>query len=287
MTKLNGKTRIVAIIGKPIDHTLSPIMQNAAFLASRLNYAYIPFAVNPENLEKAVVGLKALGVCGFNVTIPYKTAIIPFLDGLDESAETAGAVNTVSFSGTSFIGYNTDGDGLVDSLASDLAFFPGTEQIFVIGAGGAARGAIASLCRYGARKILICNRSVENAHAIMSDMKKRYPDSCINVISMDNVSETDIAMSSLLLNTTSLGMKNEQIEGINLDYLPNNAKVYDMVYSISCTPLIDEAAKLGLQSANGLGMLVAQGERAFEIWTGKKAPEGVMMRAVQSIIQLK
>jgi shikimate dehydrogenase len=286
MTELNGKTRIVAIIGNPINHTLSPIMQNAAFLAGGLNYAYIPFAVNPENLEKAVAGLKALGVCGFNVTIPHKTAIIPFLDGLDESAEAAGAVNTVNLSGTSFIGYNTDGDGLVDSLASDLEFFPGTEQIFVIGAGGAARGAIASLCRNGAKKITICNRSIKNAHSIMSDMKQRYPDSCITVISMNNVSEADIALSSLLLNTTSLGMKNEQIEGINLDYLPKNAKVYDMVYSISATPLIDEAAKLDLQSANGLGMLVAQGERAFEIWTGKKAPAGVMIRAVRSIVKL-
>jgi shikimate dehydrogenase len=224
-----------------------------------------------------------LGVCGFNVTIPHKTAIVPFLDRLDASAEAAGAVNTVQLSGTSLIGYNTDGDGLVDSLLIDLDFSPGAEQILVIGAGGAARGAIAALCRSGARKIVICNRSLENARSVMLDMNIRYPETRIDVINHNQVSEECLGLSALLLNTTSLGMNGEQIDSINLACLPEHASVYDMVYVRSGTPLVKDASASGLRAVNGLGMLVAQGERAFEIWTGQKAPEGVMRQALDTL----
>ena len=283
MPTIQGKTRVVCIIGDPVRHTLSPIMQNAAFAASHLDYVYIPFTVIPDNLGQAVIGLKALGVCGFNVTIPHKTAIIPFLDSLDESAESAGAVNTVLVNTTSLTGYNTDGDGLVDSLSTDLDFIPGAEQILVVGAGGAARGAIAALCRSGAKKILVCNRSLENAQAVKRYMNSRYPETCIDVISQVQVSCVYLHSTSLLLNTTSLGMNGERIEGVNLSDLPEHAKVYDMVYSPSGTPLIKDASACGLRAANGLGMLVAQGERAFEIWTGQKSPEGVMRQALDGI----
>lgn len=280
---VHGKTQVCCIIGNPIRHSLSPIMQNAAFAASHLDYVYVPFAVIPESLEQAVAGLKALGVCGFNVTIPHKTAIIPFLDRLDESAESAGAVNTVLLSGTSLIGYNTDGDGLVDSLSVDLDFSPGAEQILVAGAGGAARGAIAALCRAGAKKILICNRSLDNARDVMQAMNIRYPETDIGVVEQNQITEEILGTTFLLLNTTSLGMNSERIEWINFSHLPEHAKVYDMVYSRSGTPLVKEAAECGLRAVNGLGMLVAQGERGFEIWTGQKPPEGVMRQALDSI----
>ena len=283
MPTVHGKTQVVCIIGNPIRHSLSPIMQNAAFDASSLDYIYVPFAVTPDNLEQAVAGLKALGVRGFNVTIPHKTAIIPFLDGLDESAESAGAVNTVLLRETSLIGYNTDGDGLVDSLRTDLDFFPDAGQILIIGAGGAARGAIAALCRSGAKKILICNRTLENARSVKLDMISRYPETDIEVVRQDHVSREQIASTSLLLNTTSLGMNGERIENIVLSHLSEHAKVYDMVYSRLGTPLVKEASASGLRAVNGIGMLVAQGERAFEIWTSQRPPEGVMRRALDSI----
>lgn len=283
MSAVQGKTRVVCIIGNPIRHSLSPIMQNAAFAAGHLDYVYVPFAVTHENLEQAVTGLKALGVCGFNVTIPHKTAIIPFLDRLDESAESAGAVNTVQLYGNSLIGYNTDGDGLVRSLLTDLDYSPGSGCIMVVGAGGAARGAIAALCRSGAKNILISNRSIDSAHAIMRDMNIRYPETHFDVIGLDQVSSEQLKSASLLLNTTSLGMNGERIENITPAHLSKDAKVYDMVYSYSGTPLVEEAAAAGLRAVNGLGMLVAQGELAFEVWTGQKPPEGVMRRALGSI----
>jgi shikimate dehydrogenase len=280
MAAVQGKTRVVCIIGNPVRHSLSPIMQNAAFAACQLDYVYVPFAVTPGNLGQAVIGLKALGVCGFNVTIPHKTAIIPFLDRLDESAESAGAVNTVLVNAAGLTGYNTDGDGLVDSLSTDLDFIPGEGQILVAGAGGAARGAISALCRSGAKKLLIYNRSLENARSVMQDMNIRYPETHIEVVSQNLVSREYLCSTSLLLNTTSLGMNGERISAINLYDLPEHAKVYDMVYSPSGTPLVTEALARGLRAVNGLGMLVAQGERAFEIWTGQKPPEGVMRLAL-------
>jgi shikimate dehydrogenase len=283
MSPVQGKTRVVCIIGSPVRHTLSPIMQNAAFAASHLDYIYVPFAVAPVNLERAVIGLKALEVCGFNVTIPHKTAIIPFLNQLDESAESAGAVNTVLVSASGLTGYNTDGDGLVDSLSTDLDFIPGSEQILVVGAGGAARGAISALCRSGAKKILIFNRSLENARSVMLDMNIRYPETDINVICQKHVSREHLRSTSLLINSTSLGLNGERVPGINISDLPEHAKVYDMVYSPTGTPLVKEASSAGLRAANGLGMLVAQGERAFEIWTGQKPPDGVMRQALDTI----
>ena len=283
MITVNGKTSVVGIIGNPVLHSLSPVMQNAAFASGGLDYIYVPFTVSPENLERAVIGLKSLGLCGFNVTIPHKSTIIPFLDRLDESADSAGAVNTVKLCGTSLIGYNTDGDGLVDALATDLDFSPGAEQILLLGAGGAARGAVAALCRSGAKKILMCNRSLENARAIMLDMNVRYPGTLIEVINQNQVSCERLGLTSLLLNTTSLGMKGERIEYISLSHLPVHAKVYDMVYAPSGTPLVKEASASGFRAVNGLGMLVAQGERAFEIWTGKKPLENVMRQSLDCI----
>jgi shikimate dehydrogenase len=283
MSDVQGKTRVVCIIGDPIRHSLSPIMQNAAFAAAHLDYIYVPFAVMPEFLGQAVDGLKALGVCGFNVTIPHKTAIIPFLDCLDESAEAAGAVNTVKLCENTLIGYNTDGDGLVDSLQTDLNYSPGTELIMIVGAGGAARGAIAALCRSGAKNILICNRTLESASAIKQDMIACYPGTHIEVVRLNQVTNEQLSFTSLLLNTTSLGMLGERIESINPVHLPEHAKVYDMVYSHSGTPLVMEASAAGLLAVNGLGMLVAQGERAFKIWTGQKPPEGLMRLALDSI----
>ncbi len=280
---VQGKTRVVCIIGDPIGHSLSPVMQNAAFAAGHLDYIYVPFVVSPENLGSAVSGLKALGVCGFNVTIPHKTAIIPFLDKLDESAEAAGAVNTVQLVGDSLVGYNTDGDGLVDSLRTDLGFSPGEKLILVAGAGGAARGALAALCRAGAKRILIYNRSIENALAVKREMNIRYPETRIEIVRQDRVSREDLSVTCLLLNTTSLGMNGERIEGINLSELAADARIYDMVYSSAGTVLVKEAAALGLQAANGLGMLVAQGERAFEIWTGQRPLKGVMRCALDLI----
>lgn len=277
MITVSGATRVVGIIGYPVKHSLSPAMQNAAFAACNLDYVYVPFAVEPGKLEECVSGLRFLGLCGFNVTIPHKTEIIRYLDELDKSAEDAGAVNTVLIDNDGkMIGYNTDGDGLVCSLAEDLDFVPSDGTIVIIGAGGAARGAVAALCRAEAKRIVIVNRTVEKASVLKADMMSRYPDVSIECVQTEELSAKYLPDTSLIVNTTSVGMNGDRIEFLNLAMLPKSAKVYDMVYSPLITPLIHEASGMGLMVSNGLGMLAAQGERAFNIWTGKTPPKGLM-----------
>ncbi|MBC7963089.1 MAG: shikimate dehydrogenase [Steroidobacteraceae bacterium] len=282
MLSLSGKTQVVGIIGNPIRHSLSPAMQNAAFEACNLDYVYVPFAVAPEKLGEAVSGLCALSVCGFNVTIPHKVSIIRYLDELDRTAEDAGAVNTVLVRDGRMTGFNTDGDGLVCSLAEDLDFSPGVAPIVIIGAGGAARGAVAALCRAGAQQIVIVNRSYDNSCTLKEEMNLRYPGVRIEAVKQNQLGKKHLVNVSLLINTTSLGMNGERMDFLDLAALPSSAKVYDMVYSPAITPLMSEAAEKGIAVSNGLGMLAAQGERAFTVWTGQIPPKGLMKRVLLS-----
>jgi shikimate dehydrogenase len=282
-TLVNGSTKILGIIGHPVRHSLSPAMQNAALRASGLNYIYVPFEVTPECLGAAVAGLKALGVAGFNVTIPHKTAVIPYIDDLDDSADAAGAVNTVKNDSGRLVGYNTDGDGLVRSCANELGFNVRGASIAIVGAGGAARGAIAALCRAGAGRIVIANRTRERASELASAMALRFPETVLSVVSGFKELEDGLATIDLLVNTTSLGMNRDAVPFLRLTDLPRTAMVYDMVYAPALTPLLQEAAGLGLRAANGLGMLAAQGELAFTVWTGNIPPFGLMKSVLDGI----
>jgi shikimate dehydrogenase len=283
MRNLGGKTKILGIIGHPVGHSLSPAMQNAALTACGLDYIYVPFEVHPDMLAVAVHGLRALGVAGFNVTIPHKTAIAPHLDCLDESAEAAGAVNTVLNDGGRLIGYNTDGDGLVRSLAEDLDVVPGAGTIILLGAGGAARGAVAALCRAGAKRIVIVNRTSEKACELATALGKRYPATELSTPGSLNELRSCLEAAVLLVNTTSAGMNHDRISLISLRDLPATIKVYDMVYAPQVTPLLMDARARGLRCVNGLGMLSGQGELAFRIWTGREPPHGVMKEVLASI----
>ena len=273
---MNGTTKILGIIGHPVRHSLSPVMHNTALQACGLNYVYVPFDVAPEGLGAAVAGLKALGVAGFSVTIPHKTHIMQHLDDLDASADAAGAVNTVKNDCGRLIGSNTDGDGLIRSLADEFGFNVRGASIALIGAGGAARGAIAALCRAGAGSIIIANRTRERATELVSVLALRFPETRLSVVSGFKELEECLANIDLLVNTTSLGMDRGSLPFLRLTCLPHSARVYDMVYAPPVTPLLKEAAGLGLKGANGLGMLAAQGELAFTIWTGITPPSGLM-----------
>lgn len=280
---LCGSTRVLGIIGHPVRHSLSPLMQNAALQACGLDYIYVPFDVDSEGVGAALAGLRALGVAGFNVTIPYKTAVMPYLDELDDTAVAAGAVNTVKNSSGRLIGYNTDGDGLVKSLADDLDFMPQNSSVVIIGAGGAARGAVAALCRAGAKRIVIANRTQDRANELASLMSARYSGTELSIASGYEGLHDHLSQADVLVNTTSLGMNDETIPFIRLQDLSRSARVYDMVYSPPVTPLLREATGAGLKGANGLGMLAAQGELAFTIWTGVIPPSGLMRSAIDAI----
>lgn len=284
MSTIRGTTQVIGILGCPVKHSLSPVMQNAAFAVAGLDYVYVPFGVEPENLAAAVAGLRALSVRGFNVTVPHKTAVIPFLDHLDESAVAAGAVNTVVNDSGCLTGYNTDGDGLLKSLADEFFFKPQGASVAVLGAGGAARGAVASFCRAGVGRVVIANRTPGKAGELAAFMNSRYPGTTLVPVDGLAALEQDLAHVDLLLNTTSYGMEAGAESPLNIDGLSRAALVYDMIYAPPRTPLLRDAEQRGLRNANGLGMLVSQGELAFMIWTGQLPPPGVMKSALGSMV---
>ena len=274
---VTGKTRVLGIIGWPVGHSLSPLMQNAALAEMGLDYVYVPFPVREEDLGSAVRGLRGLGVAGFNVTIPHKTAVIPFLDRLAPEARLIGAVNTVKLEGDELVGYNTDGAGFVRSLREDLGFDPAGRSILLLGAGGAARAALVSLCQAGAARIVIANRNVRRGEELAGEFRGRLGGTQIAAISLGPpFSMAEIQKIDIIVNTTSVGMGGSAFDGLDLSPLDPGAAVYDMVYTPWETPLLAEASRRGLRCANGIGMLVAQGECALAIWTGVEPPAGLM-----------
>ena len=281
---ITGRSPVYGIIGFPVSHSLSPVMQNAALQDGGIPGVYVPFEVLPDQLAAAVAGMRALQVKGFNVTIPHKTAIMSFLDKLDSSAVQAGAVNTVVNQEGCLIGYNTDGDGLVSSLQTDLGCTLDGVRIVLLGAGGAARGALAALCRAGAKEVLVVNRTLSAAAVLATTFSTLFPATVIEYTGFDLRMADALPRFDLVINATSLGMGGEKIEGLPLALLADHAKVYDMVYNPAETLFLQEARRLGRKAANGLGMLVAQGERAFSLWHGRLPGSGVMQRALESCL---
>ena len=282
---VTGKTSVLGIIGWPVEHSLSPLMQNAALEELGLDYVYVPFAVREDVLGAAVEGLRGLGVRGFNVTIPHKAAIIPHLDRLSPEALLIGAVNTVKREGDELVGYNTDGAGFVRSLREDLDFDPKGMTILVLGAGGAARAAVVSLCQAGAMRVVIANRNVERGEALAGEFAAHFAGTQIAAISLGSIHfAAEIQNIDLLVNTTSVGMGGSSFEGLDLGRLKTGSCVYDMVYAPWETPLLIEASRRGIRCANGIGMLVGQGECAFAIWTDKNPPSGVMRSRILAAV---
>jgi shikimate dehydrogenase len=282
---ITGATKVYGIIGYPVKHSLSPVMQNAAIKASSIDGVYVPFEVKPDQLEIAIRGLRATGVSGWNVTIPHKTSIMPFLDQLSDTAEQAGAVNVVEACGEKLIGHNTDGDGLICSLKNDLGCCVEGGSIVVIGAGGAARGAVAALCRAKAAEIIIVNRTASSAESLLGDIAGYYPTVMLSAVAPDNNISCTIKNADLVVNATSVGMYGEEFKWLDLALLKKTAKVYDMIYAPQVTPLIASAKREGIAAANGFGMLVGQGELAFKIWTGAMPAEGVMRSALELYLE--
>ena len=285
--KITGKTQLLGIIGYPVEHSLSPLMHNAAIAALGVDYVYVPFEVEPDNLSTAMAGLRVLGIKGFNVTIPHKSAILPLLDKISPEAELCGAVNTVCRERDLFVGYNTDGTGLLKSLKEDLCFEPSGSTVLMLGAGGAARGALASLCAAGVSRVIIANRTQEKGANLVDIFRDKFEKVDFHLSSLDMKQlRNHLKTADLLLNTTSVGMNGSSFPDLDLSSLTAKAAVYDMVYSPPETPLLAAAKKNGNACANGSGMLAAQGEAAFSIWTGIDLPVGLMKNIlVKGLVQ--
>lgn len=285
MTKpVSGRTRVVAVFGYPVHHSLSPGMHNAAFQALGLDYVYVPFNVHPDDLENALGGIRALGIVGANLTIPHKERAVELLDSVSPEALEIGSVNTVHNVDGVLKGYSTDGEGFMRSLEAEGKSADGSRAV-VLGAGGSARAVVHALAVYGAQ-VSVVNRTVSRAVGLAEQLSGVLPGGrgSVRAIALDSAEARDaVEEADLLVNCTSVGLhpKTEE-QPIPSEWLHDRLFVYDLIYNPLKTGLLEAAEAVGARGANGVGMLVYQGAISFEIWTGRKPPTDTMKQAVLS-----
>ena len=254
-------------------------MHNAGFAALGLNWRYVACEVDPKNLRTAIAGAQAMGFAGLNLTVPHKLLAVDMVDVLDDSAKKWGAVNTVHFTEKGSVGYNTDADAIITSLREDLGVELRGAKVLLLGAGGAGRTAALKLASENVAELHLVNRTQSKAEEITAEIQKQF--SAVKVFTGYPKTTVD-----LVLNATSLGLKAGDASPLDERQfaLKQAGAVYDMIYRPAETPLLQAAKDAGCRTANGLGMLLHQGAKAFEIWTGRMAPREVMRRALEENI---
>jgi shikimate dehydrogenase len=283
---ISGKTQVCGVIGDPIEHTMSPVMHNAAFGELGLDYVYVAFRVNSDELAGAIEGMRALNIRGLNVTIPHKVNIIPLLDSLDPLAEKLGAVNTVVNRDGVLIGYNTDAGGFLQALR-DKEFTPEGKNVVILGAGGAAR-AISFILADKKANLLILNRLEEMdwAEELASKISSVFGQEVRALELKEANLRTALDKTELLVNATSVGMSpNTDLTPVPVRLLRPDLVIFDIVYNPIKTRLTTEANLAGCETFMGLDMLVWQGALAFEMWTGKKAPVDLMKKEAIKVLK--
>jgi shikimate dehydrogenase len=272
MPSLHEKTRLYGIFGYPIDHSLSPLMHNTAFAHHGLDAVYLPFAVHPAHLETAVKSIAALQMGGVNVTIPHKQAVMAWMDSLSPEARLIGAVNTINLRDGRLHGHNTDGIGFLCALeegGSDVA----GRTVMLLGAGGAARAIAVQLCLSDIRRLYLANRTLARAEDLAAFLKQNIPHADISVVTLGASSlAAHLPDTDIVVNATSIGMHPHDPMLLPSHELGPRHLVCDIVYRPLHTPLLRAAQRQGARTVDGLGMLLHQGAKAFEIWTEHAFP---------------
>lgn len=281
MTGISGTTKVIGVWGHPVGHSLSPAMHNAALQALGLNWVYVPFDVDPDeiNVEFAVSGLRATGMVGVNVTVPLKELVLPYTVVSKEALQ-IGSVNTIHNKDGKLYGYSTDGAGFLQSLEEAGQAVAGRD-VYLLGAGGSARAVAWALASRGSR-CWIANRTHSRSEALAADINLVYP-GMASAVGWGAETEP----SDLLVNTTSLGMqpRTEEMPPLPPEAFANKPFVCDLIYAPAETRLLAEAKAAGCGTLNGLGMLVYQGAISLSIWTGRplsEMPVAVMEQAVRA-----
>ena len=278
---ITGKTKLLGVIGAPIGHSLSPSIQNAALRAAGLDYVYTALPVRAGALTSAVHGLRDAGYVGFNVTIPFKTEIIPLMDDLSEDVRRIQAMNAVVIGEDGrMVGHNTDVVGFLAGFA-ERGIALTEKNAVLIGAGGAARAALWGLLRSGVSSVVIGVRSVEKGAALAADFAV---DGDVRAVSFDDTAWIAACSDAdIVVQTTPLGMTSHTAEMPPVDTAAMNpaAVVYDLIYTPAETRFLREARAQGCQTINGETMLVAQGAEAFSLWTGIRPDVELMKRVLR------
>jgi len=269
---------VYALIGDPVDHSMSPLIQNTAFRTIGIDAVYVTFQVKQPALRDAVAGLRAAGVRGFNVTLPHKVSVMRHLDKLDRAAAEIGSVNTVVNRDGVLLGYNTDGIGAVDALRHAGAVLDG-KSVLLFGAGGAGT-AIAFAVASHAKTIILANRTISKARRLQRQLQKKFLID-VSSTSMSNPRLPDLVRESdVIINASSMGMDGRNNLAVDANSISSRQWVLDIVYRPVETKFFKMAESAGAQALNGLDMLVSQGAASFELWTGKKAPIAEMRHAI-------
>ena len=310
--KITGKTKLLGVIGHPVEHSLSPVMHNAALAqlvvgvreasptgeASRrediaqlgLDYVYLPFPIEPQNLEVAIAGFAAVGVVGFSVTIPHKQAIIPLLSEITPLAQTIGAVNTVSRQNNKWVGTNTDIEGFIAPLQTTYKQDWSQKVAVILGNGGAARSVVAGCIQLGFAQIHVVGRNMQRLQEFRNSWSNSTLAEKFQVHQWEELPKL-IPQANLLVNTTPIGMYPKVDESPlsveEIANLPTGAIAYDLIYIPKPTQFLQQAEKQGAIAIDGLEMLVQQGVAALKIWLQQETlPVEVMRQALQNHLGL-
>ena len=280
----NSETKLIALLGCPVKHSVSPQFQNAALECLGINTKYLAFEVFEENITNAVKGLNALGAVGANITVPHKQSVFKLCDKCSPEAKVIEAVNTIKFENGKAIGFNTDAYGLAASLNENNQSFK-NKKIVILGAGGAARAAVTQAIFDGAEEIYVINRTISKAESLVQNISEKvklladnekpenFPE--ISAGGYDVIKKA-LKNSSILINASSIGLKNDDSHLFDYTIIESNIFVYDMIYNPPFTPLLLDAKRKGCKTSNGLTMLLHQGAKAFEIWFSRPAPLELM-----------
>lgn len=280
-TRVSGRTKLTGLIGNPMEHTVSPVLQNSLFSMMGIDGIYIPIRVPGGKLEEALRGLSACGFSGLNVTIPYKEEILQYLDEISEEAVLLGAANTIRFSDGKLYGYNTDGEGFMRAFTEQTGENFKDKNVCIIGAGGTARALSVKIAAAGAERITIINRTPERAQELSNNAGRLLRErgliktTLTPLASESGDAAEELEKCDIIINTTPAGMyPNTDCSPLKDDFrFRSEQTVYDVIYNPAETKLLAQAKKYGCRTANGAAMLFYQGVRAFEIWTETEIPK--------------
>lgn len=275
---IDGKTRTCGLIGNPVEHTMSPVIHNTLAAMTGQNLAYVPFHVEEGRLEEAVKGAYALNILGCNVTVPYKSDVIPLLKEVDPLAVRIGAVNTLVRIPGGYKGYNTDMPGLYRAMCSDGVTLLG-ESVLILGAGGVARAVAVLAAQNGAEEILLCNRTADRARDVAKEVGVLYPDRRIRALSLEEYPSLK-GKKYLAVQATSVGMYPDTDRAVieEPEFYTNIHTGYDMIFNPASTRFMKLTEEAGGRAYNGLKMLLYQGVIAYELWNGIRVEDEAALR---------
>ncbi len=284
--EFTSQTKLLGVAGWPVNHSLSPQIQNAAIRAAGLDFVYVAFPIEPDCFEMAVRGMAAAGMIGLNCTVPHKHAAMKVCKEMSEEAQLVGAVNTLHFRAPGrIVGYNTDVEGFVETLRHDAGFEMQGKTVVMLGAGGAARGMAVGALQQKAARLVVVNRTIENAEKMKADFQSRFPDTqmeCYSLTTAAAQAAKALSQADLVVNATSLGLKEGDPLPCPLEPVASGALVFDAAYTEErSTAWLRKAASRGIRTHDGLGMLVRQGAASLRIWTGIEPDLGAMFKALE------